>query len=125
MPHTIERAVTGRAKCRGCNERIAAGQQRFGERVPNPYGDEGSETTHWYHVACAAFTRPEAFLEALPSLRDPIDNRENEMLRDQVKQLQGRINVLERIVTDRGVQTAAQIEALRDRDAIENGDKVQ
>jgi len=56
---------------------------------------------------------------------DPIDNRENEMLRDQVKQLQGRINVLERIVTDRGVETAAQIEALRDRDAIENGDKVQ
>jgi hypothetical protein len=33
--------------------------------------------------------------------------------------------VLERIVTDRGVETAAQIEALRDRDAIENGDKVQ
>jgi hypothetical protein len=33
-----------------------------------------------------------------------------------VKQLQERIHVLERIVTDRGVETAAQIEALRDRD---------
>ena len=29
--------------------------------------------------------------------------------------------MLERIVTDRGVETAAQIEALRDRDAIEDG----
>lgn len=39
---------------------------------------------------------------------------ENERLRAQVKQLQDRINVLERIVTDRGAETAAQIEALRD-----------
>ena len=56
---------------------------------------------------------------------DPADDRETVRLRQQVKQLQDRINVLERIVTDRGVETAAQIEALRDRDAIENGDKVQ
>jgi hypothetical protein len=49
---------------------------------------------------------------------------ENVRLRNQIQQLQERIRVLERIVTDRGVETAAQIEALRDRDAIENGDKV-
>ena len=49
-------------------------------------------------------------------------SHENERLRNQVQQLQERIKVLERIVTDRGVETAAQIEALRDRDAIENGD---
>jgi hypothetical protein len=55
----------------------------------------------------------------------PVDNAENERLRHQVQQLQDRIRVLERIVTDRGVETAAQIEALRDRDALENGDKVQ
>lgn len=56
---------------------------------------------------------------------DPGDDAENARLRQQVSKLQDRINVLERIVTDRGVETAAQIEALRDRDAIEDGDKVQ
>jgi len=49
-----------------------------------------------------------------PPLHDP----ENDRLRGQVQQLQERIRVLERIVTDRGVETAAQIEALRDRDKI-------
>jgi hypothetical protein len=55
----------------------------------------------------------------------PVDNAENDRLRNQVQQLQDRIRVLERIVTDRGVETAAQIEALRDRDALEDGDKVR
>jgi len=55
---------------------------------------------------------------------DPsIDNGENARLRGQVQQLQERIRVLERIVTDGGVQTAAQIEALRDRDRISEEDK--
>lgn len=54
---------------------------------------------------------------------DPVDNGENERLRGQVKQLQDRIHVLERIVTDRGVETAAQIEALRERDQISEEDK--
>jgi hypothetical protein len=48
---------------------------------------------------------------------------ENARLRQQVEKLQDRIRVLERIVTDRGVETAAQIEALRDRDRIEEEDK--
>lgn len=54
---------------------------------------------------------------------DPVDNGENERLRGQVQQLQERIRVLERIVTDRGVETAAQIEALRERDRISEEDK--
>ena len=49
---------------------------------------------------------------------DPPDDAENARLRGQVQQLQDRIRILERIVTDSGVQTAAQIEALRDRDKI-------
>ena len=53
----------------------------------------------------------------------PINDMENERLRNQVQQLQERIRVLERIVTDSGAQTAAQIEALRDRDRIEEEDK--
>ncbi|HXS49239.1 MAG TPA: hypothetical protein VN713_03825 [Sphingomicrobium sp.] len=43
---------------------------------------------------------------------------ENDKLRQQVQQLQDRIRILERIVTDSGAQTAAQIEALRERDKI-------
>lgn len=48
---------------------------------------------------------------------------ENTRLRGQVQQLQERIRVLERIVTDRGAETAAQIEALRDHDRISEEDK--
>ena len=54
---------------------------------------------------------------------EPVNDAENARLRTQVKQLQDRINVLERIVTDRGAETAAQIEALRERDKIELEDK--
>jgi hypothetical protein len=53
----------------------------------------------------------------------PVNDLENERLRAQVQQLQDRIRVLERIVTDGGVQTAAQIEALRDRDHIGEEDR--
>jgi hypothetical protein len=53
----------------------------------------------------------------------PVEDRENERLKGQVQQLQERIRVLERIVTDRGAETAAQIEALRDHDRIPEEDK--
>lgn len=53
----------------------------------------------------------------------PVNDMENERLRAQVQHLQDRIKVLERIVTDRGVETASQIEALRDRDRIAEGDQ--
>lgn len=53
------------------------------------------------------------------------ETEEKARLHQQVTKLQDRIRVLERIVTDRGVETAAQIEALRDRDHVEDGDKVQ
>ncbi len=54
---------------------------------------------------------------------EPVNDEENARLRTQVRQLQDRIHVLERIVTDRGVETAAQIEALRDRDQIKEEDR--
>jgi uncharacterized protein YlxW (UPF0749 family) len=53
----------------------------------------------------------------------PVNDDENERLRAQVRQMQERIRVLERIVTDRGAETAAQIEALRDHDRISEEDK--
>jgi hypothetical protein len=53
----------------------------------------------------------------------PVNDVENERLRSQVQQLQERIRVLERIVTDRGAETAAQIEALRERDRLPEEDQ--
>ena len=61
---------------------------------------------------------------SMREMRDGTRNdAENERLRGQEQQLQDRIKVLERIVTDRGVETAAQIEALRDRDQIKEEDR--
>jgi len=54
---------------------------------------------------------------------EPVNDEENARLKAQVSQLQERIHILERIVTDRGVETAAQIEALRDSDQIGVEDK--
>lgn len=42
-----------------------------------------------------------------------------------VERIEARLRVVEQIVTDGGAQTAAQIEALRERDRIGSGDKVQ
>ncbi len=74
MPHVFEAAPTARSKCRGCGERIAAGALRFGESLPNPFAE--GETTCWFHPECAAFKRPEPFLEALGSLAGPLDQAE-------------------------------------------------
>jgi hypothetical protein len=74
MPHVIQPATTARAKCRGCGEKIAAGELRFGENLPNPFAD--GETTHWFHLECAAFKRPEPFLETLEARAEPLDDAE-------------------------------------------------
>ena len=63
MPHVFEAATSGRAKCRGCGRTIARGELRFGERLPNPFGD--GEMTLWFHPLCAAYKRPEALLQGL------------------------------------------------------------
>ena len=72
MPHVIEPAPSGRASCRGCGGKIPNGSLRFGERLPNPYADEGGEMTHWFHLTCAAYRRPEALLETLAAAESPI-----------------------------------------------------
>ena len=63
MPHVFEPASSGRAKCRGCGQAIAKGELRFGERLPNPFGE--GDMTLWFHPLCAAYKRPEAILQAL------------------------------------------------------------
>jgi len=74
MPHVIEPAPTGRAKCRGCGEKVAQGELRFGESLPNPFAE--GETTHWFHLECAAFKRPEPFLETLEARTEPLPDAE-------------------------------------------------
>jgi len=63
-------------------------------------------------------------VRSMKEMREGVGNdAENERLRGQVKQLQERLKVLERIVTDRGASTADQIEALRERDRMTEGDE--
>lgn len=65
MAHVFEVAPTGRARCRGCTQPLAKGMLRFGERVPNQFGE--GEATLWFHPVCAAYKRPEPLLETLPA----------------------------------------------------------
>lgn len=74
MPHVIEPASSGRARCRGCNEKIAKGELRLGERLPNPFGE--GEMTLWFHLDCAAYKRPQPLLEALATTTATIERRE-------------------------------------------------
>jgi poly(ADP-ribose) polymerase-like protein len=73
MAHVFEMAPTGRSKCRGCGQAIAKDDQRFGERLPNAFGE--GEMTLWFHPLCAAYKRPESVLQALAespgSVTDP------------------------------------------------------
>jgi hypothetical protein len=74
MPDVIERATSGRAKCRGCERAIGKDGLRFGEALPNPYGE--GEAVYWLHLPCAALMRPDPFLAALRSSTDPIPERD-------------------------------------------------
>lgn len=60
--------------CRGCARPIGRGELRFGERLPNPYGQ--GEMTLWFHPACAAFRRPEPLLQALGEAPGQVPERE-------------------------------------------------
>lgn len=97
MAHLIEPATSARAKCRGCGEPIAAGELRFGESVPNPFAE--GDTTHWFHLDCAAFKRPEPFLETLAARAEPpegVDRLREEAKRGLAHHRLPRINGAER-----------------------------
>jgi hypothetical protein len=74
MAHVLELATSGRSMCRGCARPIGRGELRFGERLPNPYGQ--GEMTLWFHPACAAFRRPEPLLQALGEAPGKVPERE-------------------------------------------------
>ena len=75
MPHVIEPAASGRAKCRGCGQALPKGELRLGEALPNPFGE--GEVTHWFHLACAAYKRPGVLLEALSGAPAELPGRES------------------------------------------------
>ena len=50
---------------------------------------------------------------------------ENAQLRAELGSIKDRLETMERIVTDTGVQTASQIEALRDKPRAPSGDRVR
>ena len=108
MPHVIEPASSGRAKCRACGGKIASGELRFGERLPNPFADEGGEMTHWFHPWCAAFRRPESFLETvnaegaqLPAGLDDLDAMKREAELGAAHHRLPRVSAAERASTGR------------------------
>ena len=71
MTHVIEPASSGRAKCRGCQQKIAKGEVRLGEKLPNPYGE--GDMTLWFHPLCGAFKRPEVLLAAMETTTAEVD----------------------------------------------------
>jgi hypothetical protein len=75
MPHVIELASSGRSKCRGCAKPIAGGTLRFGERLANPFAE--GEMTLWFHTTCAAYKRPEPFLQTLGETSESVADREH------------------------------------------------
>lgn len=73
MADLIQQASSGRSKCRGCGRSIATGELRFGESLPNAYGE--GEALYWFHLLCAACMRPEKFLPVLEALPDEVPER--------------------------------------------------
>jgi hypothetical protein len=72
--HVIEPASSGRAKCRGCGEKIPKDTLRFGEKLENPFAD--GEMTHWFHLDCAAFKRPQPLLQTLEGREERLENQD-------------------------------------------------
>lgn len=56
---------------------------------------------------------------------DPEDSQETVRLREEVKMLKERLQVIERITVDKENSLAREIDALRDGERVPNGDKVQ
>ena len=81
--HTIEPAASGRAKCRGCGEKIANDELRLGARLANPFVE--GELTLWFHLTCGAYKRPEPYLEAARNTTGTIDNANVEWLETEAK----------------------------------------
>jgi Poly(ADP-ribose) polymerase and DNA-Ligase Zn-finger region len=74
MAHLFVPASSGRSRCRGCGQPIKRGEMRFGECLPNLFGE--GEMTLWFHPLCAAYKRPQSLLETLPGANEDLPERE-------------------------------------------------
>jgi hypothetical protein len=75
VAHLFAPAASGRSKCRGCGRPIKRGELRFGECLPNLFGE--GEMTLWFHPLCAAYKRPQPLLDALATATEEMPDREN------------------------------------------------
>jgi hypothetical protein len=75
VAHLFAPAASGRSKCRGCGRPIRRGELRFGECLPNLFGE--GEMTLWFHPLCAAYKRPHPLLEALAATPEGVPDRDN------------------------------------------------
>jgi hypothetical protein len=73
MSDRLERAASGRARCRGCGAAIAKDTLRFGEELPrSSSAAEDATSVFWFHLRCAAHRRPEKLAQLLRA-RDAAD----------------------------------------------------
>lgn len=72
--HQLSPAPSGRAKCRACKQLIEKGALRLEEKVPNAFGD--GDASHYYHVTCGAWRRPDAFLVAADHFTGELADRD-------------------------------------------------
>ena len=114
MPHIFEAASSGRSKCRGCGRALAKGELRFGERLPNQFGE--GEMTLWFHPMCAAYKRPDSMLEALASATD-VAEREALELAANASKAQNRLPRIDGAERAKGNATCRHC-----REAIPRGD---
>lgn len=72
MPSFIEKAKSGRAKCRKCREKIEKDELRLGCEVKSDFG----ESTQWFHLKCAAEKVPAELEKALNDWPEAIPEQE-------------------------------------------------
>jgi poly [ADP-ribose] polymerase 1 len=70
----IEKAKSGRAKCRTCREKIAKDELRYGQ-LDLAFGDDGS--FRWHHLRCAAKKLPDGLKESLDAFEGEMPDRES------------------------------------------------
>lgn len=74
--NVIEASPSGRAACRGCKEKIAKDELRFGMAVTNVFSESGELSMRWYHLRCAAQKTPAIFGPALDAYVGEVPDRE-------------------------------------------------
>ncbi|MBX3187754.1 MAG: hypothetical protein KF819_12095 [Labilithrix sp.] len=75
MAHMIEIAKSGRATCRTCRQAIPKGELRFGEEVPNQFGEPGDTSFRWHHMKCAATKHSAELAGALATFEGDVPDR--------------------------------------------------